>query len=233
MNSAHDVGGMHGFGPVRAEIDEPVFHADWERGAFVTHLLSIAQGAVGSLDSNRHAMERMGNVSYLQTSYYEHWLSGTTTRLVENGVITDDELQARLEAVRADPAGFALPAADGPDDLSRLVQAMVEHGGSTLREVEAEPFFAIGDEVVTGRDSPRGHTRLPRYARGRRGRIVLHHGAHVLPDASAHDLGECPEHLYTVRFEAGELWGEDADGRGCVHLDLWERYLSPADREDA
>ena len=231
MNSAHDVGGMHGFGAVTREENEPVFHAEWEKGAFVTHLLSIAQGIVGSLDSNRHAMERMGNVSYLSTAYYEHWLAGTTTRLIENGIITPDELQARVEAVRSEPERFAVPPADGPDELSKLVEGMIRFGGSTLREIDSEPRFAVGDAVVTTRRSPAGHTRLPRYARGRRGRIVLYHGAHVLPDTSAHDLGECPEPLYTVRFEATELWGEDVEGAGAVHLDLWESYLAPAGKE--
>jgi nitrile hydratase len=103
---------------------------------------------------------------------------------------------------------------------------MVKFGGSTLREVDSRPRFAVGDDVLTRNPNPHGHTRLPRYARGKRGRIVLHHGAHVLPDTNAHGLGECPEHLYTVRFEASELWGEDADGTGAVHIDLWESYLT-------
>jgi nitrile hydratase len=228
VNSAHDVGGMHGFGPVRLEENEPLFHADWERGAFATNIVAMAQGLTGPVDSNRHAIERMGNASYLGTSYYEHWLVGAAMRLVENGVITEDELHARVEAVRADPDRYALPPAQGPDELSDRVAGMIKHGGPTLREIDAEPAFAVGGEVVTSRRSPRGHTRLPRYARGRRGRIVLHHGAHVFPDTNAHDLGECPEHLYTVRFEASELWGGEAEGPSAVHIDLWESYLSPA-----
>ena len=228
MNSAHDVGGMHGFGPVVREEHEPVFHEDWERSTFATHILSIAQGLSGSIDSNRHSIERMGNLSYLTTSYYEHWLAGTQTRLIENGVFSEDELRARVEAVRRDPARYELPPAEGPDELSRLVEAVVKHGGPTLREIDAAPRFAVGDEVVTTRRSPKGHTRLPRYARGRRGHVVLHHGAHVFPDTNAHGLGECPEHLYNVRFEASELWGDDAEGPTAVHIDLWESYLSPA-----
>ena len=231
MNSVHDVGGMHGFGPVVHEEDEPVFHAEWEKGAVVTHLLSVAQGLAGSLDSNRHAIERMGNLNYLATGYYEHWLAATETRLIENGIITEDDLRARTEAVRADPEGFTMPPSDGPDELSQLAGAMLEFGASTLREIDSEPKFAVGDDVVTTRRSPGGHTRLPRYARGRRGRIVLYHGAHVFPDTNAHDLGECPEHLYTVRFEASELWGDNAEGRGTVNLDLWESYLAPAGKE--
>jgi len=222
---------MHGFGPVTREENEPVFHAEWEKSAFATSNLSLAQGLVGSLDSYRHAIERMGNLNYLSTSYYEHWVDATEMRLIENGVLTEDELRARTTAVRADPASFALVPAEGPDELSELVAAMIKFGASPLREIDSEPRFAVGDEVETTRRSPKGHTRLPRYARGSRGRIVLHHGAHVLPDTSAHDLGECPEHLYTVRFEASDLWGADADGPGAVHIDLWESYLSPAGEE--
>jgi nitrile hydratase len=223
---------MHGFGAVRREQNEPIFHAEWERGAFATHVLAIVQGLTGPVDANRHAIERMGNLNYLATSYYEHWLAGTTTRLIENGVITEEELQERIEAVRSDPAGFAVPPSDGrPDKLSELVAGAVKHGGSTLREIDREPRFAVGDEVLTTRRSPRQHTRLPRYARGRRGRIVLYHGAHVFPDTNAHDLGECPEPLYTVRFEAAELWGDDAEDRSAVSIDLWESYLAPAGKE--
>jgi nitrile hydratase beta subunit len=228
VNSLHDVGGMHGFGPVIAEQDEPVFHEDWEKGALVTHIVSIGQGLTGSLDSNRHAMERMGNLHYLASSYYEHWVAGTIMRLVENGVISEDELRERVEAVRADFDRYALPPAEGPDALSELMKGLLAHGGSTLREIDREPRFRVGDEVVTTRRSPRGHTRLPRYARGRRGTIVSYHGAHVFPDTNAHDLGECPEPLYGVRFEAEELWGEDGEARSAVYLDLWESYLAPA-----
>jgi nitrile hydratase subunit beta len=227
VNSAHDVGGMHGFGPIVREEDEPVFHADWERRVFALSQLVLVQGLVGSLDSFRHAMERMGNASYLSSSYYEHWLAGAQMRLIENGVITEDELRARTEAVRADPARFAMAPAEGPDELSALATGLVESGFPSLREIEPGPKFAAGDDVLTTRRSPTGHTRMPRYARGRRGSIVFHHGAFVFADASADGLGDCPEHLYTVRFDASELWDGSADGRGSVSLDLSESYLAP------
>jgi nitrile hydratase beta subunit len=222
---------MHGFGPIVREQDEPVFHADWERRVFALSNLVLVQGLIGSLDSFRHAMERMGNASYLSTSYYEHWLAGAQTRLIENGVITEDELRARTEAVREDPGRFAPPAAGGPDELSELVTGLAESGFSSLREIEPEPKFAVGDDVLTTHRSPTGHTRLPRYARGRRGSIVFHHGAFVFADASADGLGDCPEHLYTVRFDASELWDASADGCGSVSLDLSESYLAAAGEE--
>jgi len=224
---------MHGFGPITCEENEPVFHAEWEKRAFANTNLSLAQGKLGSLDSYRHAIERMGNLNYLSTSYYEHWFAAAEMRLIENDVITEKELRTRIEAVRTDPTSFALPPAEGPDELSELVAGMVKFGGVSLRQIDAEPRLAVGESVVTTRRSPKGYTRLPRYARGSRGRIVRHHGAHVFPDTSAHDLGECPEHLYTVRFEASELWGETAEGRSTVNLDLWESYLAPVGEEDA
>ncbi len=110
------------------------------------------------------------------------------------------------------------------------MEGAIAHGGPTLRETGQQPKFAVGDAVVTRKKNPHGHTRLPRYARGTRGNVVLYHGAHVLPDTSAHGLGECPEPLYTVRFEAAELWGEDAEKRDTVHIDLWESYLDCGER---
>ena len=231
MNSAHDVGGMHGFGPVVAEEDEPYFHAAWERSAFAVNLLGIGQGITGTLDSNRHSVERMGNVPYVSTSYYEHWMAGVERRLIENGILDDEELHARREAVRKDFDRYALPPAEGADGLTELARGMVKHGAPTLRTIEREPRFSVGDRVITSRRSPRSHTRLPRYARGRVGTIISYHGAHVLPDTNAHDLGECPEPLYCVCFEAAELWGTAAESPSAVNIDLWESYLEPAAEE--
>ena len=74
---------------------------------------------------------------------------------------------------------------------------------------------------------PRGHTRLPRYARGKRGVIHRCHGIHVFPDTHAHGQGEQPQPLYSVRFDARELWGEAAEREpGRAHRSLGE--LSPA-----
>jgi nitrile hydratase beta subunit len=232
VNSAHDVGGMQGFGPVVREENEPAFHDEWEKSVFAVVQMLLLSGRVGTVDGFRHAIERMGNATYLSTSYYEHWLAGAETLAIEHGVITVDELRARTEAVRKDPVSFALPRANGPDALSELAAEAVGAGFSGLRDVGSQPRFAVGDDVLTSRRNPTGHTRLPRYARGRRGRIAGHHGAFDLADTLALGPCECPEHLYAVRFEASELWGDSAaDGHGSVTIDLWESYLDPVDAE--
>ena len=231
VNSAHDVGGMQGFGPVVREENEPAFHEEWEKGVFAVAQMLLLSGLVGTVDGFRHAIERMGNANYLSTSYYEHWLAAAETLAIEHGVITMDELRARTEAVRKDPKSFELPRANGPDALSEMVAEAVRVGVSGLREVGSQPSFAVGDDVLTSRRNPTGHTRLPRYARGRRGRIAVHHGAFDLADTLALGPCECPEHLYAVRFEASELWGDSADGNGSVIIDLWESYLDPVDAE--
>ena len=87
------------------------------------------------------------------------------------------------------------------------------------------PRFAPGDRVRTSTVDPDHHTRLPRYARGKRGVIDRIHGVYVFPDANAHGEGEAPHALYSVRFEAAELWGPSGQARAPVLIDLWERYL--------
>ena len=225
MNSAHDVGGMQGFGPIPREANEPIFHAEWEKGVFAVSNLLLFSGLVGSVDGFRHAVERMGNANYLSTSYYEHWLAGAETLAMKHGVVTEEELRTRTEAVRNDPQLFALPLASRPDRLSELVAGFIRDGFSGMREIDNEPAFAVGDDVLTRRYNPSGHTRLPRYVRGRHGRIAKHHGAFDVADKLAEGIHECAEHLYSVRFDAAELWGDSADGRGAVNIDLWEGYL--------
>lgn len=98
MNSIHDCGGMEGFGPIVQEDDEPVFHHDWEARMFGLHW---AIGCLGNwnIDEIRHSIERMGNQHYLETPYYEHWLVCNEILLVEKGIISAEELQARRENI--------------------------------------------------------------------------------------------------------------------------------------
>jgi nitrile hydratase len=224
MNGVHDLGGLHGFGRVTREAHEPVFHADWERRVFAITRAARAQGLY-NIDESRRAIEEMPPARYLASSYYERWLASAETNLVEKGVITAEELAARVRELGARPdAPRPSPARPG---LADLVLAKLR-GRPAFRRPGGTPRFAVGDRVRTRNMHPRHHTRLPRYARGRRGVIAAVHGAFVFPDTNAHGGGEQPQPLYSVRLEAAELWAEAAEPRhACVYLDLWESYLEP------
>ncbi len=222
MNGAHDMGGMQGFGPVdpEPEADEPVFHAEWERRAFA---ITLAAGMLGrwNIDKSRYARERQNPADYLAHSYYENWLAGLETLLVESGLVTADELRTGKAGPSSDDAaGLRLP---DPETTERILLK----GGPTSMQLDAPPKFDVGDRVRVHNRNPLGHTRAPRYARGRQGVVHLHHGAHVFPDRSALGIRE-GQHLYSVRFSGRELWGAEAPARDTVHVDLWEPYLEPA-----
>ena len=233
MNGVHDLGGMHGFGPVEREADEPVFHAAWE-AVVVAIRRSRIMGRFFNIDEFRHGIERMDPARYLRSSYYERWLDGLTRVLVEKGVVTRRNWRsARRPFARGrrprPPARSQAPAARDPDDGDRLQNPLNFVPPSTARASNERPRYAPGDRVVTRSVHSPGHTRLPRYARGKPGVIHRLHGVHVFPDTNAHGLGERPQPLYSVRFDARALWGESAEPNHHVHLDLWESYLRPAD----
>lgn len=218
MNGIHDMGGMHGFGPVEREVNEPVFHAEWEARLFA---IRHAMGAWGkwNIDGSRYAREIIPPAEYLRMSYYERWLAGLVTQMIDAGLVTREEVQT------------GRPASGAPKLTPRLSPGDVEKvlaRSPSLRDVPVAAGFKPGDRVRTRNMHPVGHTRLPRYARGKTGTILRDHGVHVFPDTNAHGLGEQPQHLYSVRFEARELWGESGGAREAVHLDLWESYLERA-----
>ena len=218
MNGIHDLGGMHGFGPVDRDPNEPPFHGRWE--AAVVAIMRATRGArVYNIDEFRHAIERMPAARYLASTYFERWLDGILRILDEKGVVTAAEMDARTGALEAPRAPVARPAVD---------HTAMQHSDSPFRTTTAPSRFAPGDAVVGRNVHPTGHTRLPRYARGKRGVIAAVRGYHVFPDTHAHGLGEQPQHVYAVRFDARELWGEAAEPRQFVYLDLWESYLDPA-----
>jgi nitrile hydratase len=216
MNGIHDMGGMHGMGPVRPEPDEPVFHARWEARAFA---LARAMGAFGrwNIDASRHQRELIPPAEQLRMSYYERWLAGLTELLLKHGFVSPDELASG----KADPG----PARCTPALPAQKVAALVAHGSPASREARSPPRFRPGQPVRARNLNPTGHTRLPRYVRGKVGAIARVHGVFVFPDSNAHFRGESPQHLYSVRFEARELWGADATAPGAVYVDLWEDYL--------
>lgn len=219
MNGVHDMGGMHGFGPVRPEADEPVFHARWEARMFA---LSTTMGAWRrwNIDAFRHRIELLPPANYLGMSYYKKWLAAVVDLWIEAGLVTLEEVatgRSAPDSERQTPplTGDAVPAA-------------LAAGRSSRRETSVEPRFAPGDTVRAKNIHPTGHTRLPRYVRGRLGVIACGHGAHVFPDSNARFEGENPQTLYTVCFAARELWGDGTNMADAVYLDLWDSYLDPA-----
>jgi nitrile hydratase subunit beta len=224
MDGVHDLGGMQGFGPIAREENEPVFHAAWE-AAVLAMTRATGSRRLFNIDEFRHGIERMSPAHYLRATYYEKWLDGVTRLLVEKGVVSRSELEARVAFFEKKPDAPATAALSGPPPASVASNPAWFQG--VIRQTGAAPRFQPGDPVLTRQIHPHGHTRLPRYARGKRGVIHRVHGIHVFPDSNAHGLGEQPQPLYSVRFDAHELWGEAAEPNQVVHLDLWESYLLP------
>ncbi len=238
MTRPHDMGGRFGDGPVVPEPQGVVpFRADWHPGALA---LTVAAGGLGkwNIDVSRHAREKLSAHDYSRFSYYEKWVAALADLLVETGVITRRELAAGQ-------AGGASGPDSGPDSgttqaiTGELMAGMLARGAPTARDSADSadsaiaPLFSKGQAVRTvhpagNRLVKGGHTRLPQYAAGARGRILRLHGAHVLPDSNAHGLGEAAEPLYTVVFAASELWAGPEHPGDEVTLDLWQSYLEQA-----
>ncbi|HWW21037.1 MAG TPA: nitrile hydratase subunit beta [Steroidobacteraceae bacterium] len=219
MNGVHDMGGMHGLGPLEHPPNEPVFHAPWEARVFA---LRRAMGAwrKWNIDASRHAIEKLPASQYLSLDYFQRQFEAFLQMLVAAGFITPQEIvdgQARGAQERLTPAMNVDGAA-----------ALIRKGVPCRREAAVQAHFEVGQAVHTRNLQPSGHTRLPRYARDKVGTIDRCHGVFVYPDSNAHFLGEKPQPLYSVRFEARELWGPQASATDSVYLDLWEDYLEPA-----
>ena len=207
MNGIHDMGGMTCFGPIRREVDEPVFHADWERRVFAMNVAALA--VLGPVDRARHAVERMDPGLYLTTSYYEHWLAGIEIMTKDLGYVTDEEIVSGTVVIRKEISH--------PPPGAEMIEGLVRGGmPATRSDGRQEPVFKVGDQVRARNIEIHGHTRLARYVRGKLGTIERFHGVHAFPDTAAHDEGEMPQPLYNVRFEAKELWGANVERRDRV-----------------
>jgi len=213
MNGVHDMGGMHGFGPIIPEADEPIWHAPWE-----ARMYALARSA--GIPGMRQQIERMPPADYLRSSYYEKWLYALVENAIRLGVVTREE----VETGKPDPSS----PKGTPTLLADQVEDVMNRGRLSTRAVERQPAFQPDDMVRTRNIHPVTHTRLPRFARDKPGIITLLHGAHVYPDSVAQGQGENPQPLYTVEFRARDLWGEAANPRDTVRIDLWEDYLEPA-----
>jgi nitrile hydratase len=219
MNGVHDMGGMQDMGPVREEKKEPVFHHPWEGRVFAMY---IATGAwrKWNIDAARYMRELIPPAEYLRMSYYEKWYAGLVKLLEGRGLVAPGEIESGKPASGSSKATPPLTAGQVPTARHR--------GASTSRDVPMSARFQAGQPVRARVINPTGHTRLPRYARGKLGAIHLDHGVFVFPDTNALFQGEKPQHVYSVRFAARELWGDAAKPQDAVYIDLWEDYLEPA-----
>jgi nitrile hydratase len=206
------MGGMDGFGPIEREANEPVFHAEWERRMFA---LSFGIAAAVPMDDDhfRREVESLHPVTYLKASYYELWYRAFTAILCRRGVL-----------------GAMEPKGLNPPLTAAQVWPAIESGASTrMPAAGITARFAVGDAVVARNIHPTGHTRLPRYVRGKAGVIHAVRGVFSFADSNARGDGPCPQHLYAVAFAGEVLWGATG-GRDTVCLDLWDHYLDPAPR---
>ena len=203
-----DLGGQDVRGAIVPEPEGEIFHAPWEPRVMA---MVVAMGPTGmsNIDLNRSVRETLPN--YRDLSYYEIWLAALEKLALQKGLL-----------------GRSPPP---PKQVLRAETALgvIKKGFPVLRSTTRPARFSIGDRVRTAAVAPPHHTRLPGYARGKVGVIELVHGAHVFPDTNAHELGESPQWLYTVAFDAQELWGEDGRSqRSRVSVDAFEPYLEPA-----
>jgi len=216
MNGVHDMGGMQGFGPVRPESNEPVFHAPWE-GRVITMVLAIAAWGRFGADQRRHVRELIPPAEFLSMSYYQIWYTGLIANMLDAGMVTREEVERGTPAVGSAKLTPALSAARVPTFFA--------NGAPKKRNVAAAANFRVGQRVRARNINPPTHTRLPRYARGKSGVVTRDHGIFVFPDTNASFQGEKPQHLYSVRFAARELWGAQAKPKDSVYIDMWDDYL--------
>ena len=214
MNGVHDMGGMHGFGPVEPEANEPPFHEAWE-GRVLAMQRAMRYTRTFTIDMSRAAQERLPARVYLSVSYYHRWALGLERNALEKGLIDADEVAAG-HALRP---GKPVPRMT-KDDLEGAFSR-----GSFFRPTDTQPRFKPGDRVRTRHVNPSTHTRLPRYARGRAGIVEAIRGCHVFPDSVTTGGGESPQWLYTVVFDGRELWGDNADSTLKVSIEAFEPYL--------
>jgi nitrile hydratase len=217
-NTIHDMGGMHGFGPVEVEADEPVFHEPWE-GRVLAMQRSMGYTGLWTIDGGRHSLETLPPVTYLMASYYQRWFLGLEKRVVAFGLVGEDEIKAGRSLRPGRRLNRTLTVADVPNTTRR---------GNFERPAPAQAKFKAGDRVRTRNKNPTTHTRLPRYARDKLGTVETVRGCHVYPDTAALGDHEHAEWLYTVVFTARELWGEAADALVKVAIEAFEPYLEPA-----
>jgi nitrile hydratase beta subunit len=219
VNGIHDMGGRHGMGAIPYEKNEPVFHESWEGRVYALNRAMRAHRK-WTLDIDRHALEVLPPEDYLRLSYYERWLRRLEIQMIQYGIATTAEIESGKAAPGSPKVTPALTMAGAARFAVRTIPSRVDPA--------VRPRFKVGHGVRTKNFHPTGHTRLPLYARGKRGVIARDHGVYLFPDTAAHDHGDKRQHVYSVRITARELWGPQASSRDSVYLDMWDDYLERA-----
>ncbi|MEO8644056.1 nitrile hydratase subunit beta [Pseudomonas sp.] len=217
MDGFHDLGGFQGFGKVPHTINSMsyklVFKEDWEHLAYGLMFVGADQLKKFSVDEVRHAVERLDVRQHVGSRYYERYVIATATLLVEQGVITQDELDKAL--------GSTFKLANPPHDKGRPA-------------ITGRAPFEVGDRVTVRDEYVAGHVRMPAYVRGKEG-VIRHRTSEkwAFPDAIGHgDKSAAHQPTYHVEFRVKDLWGDAADD-GFVVVDLFESYLDKADTKQA
>jgi nitrile hydratase subunit beta len=220
VDGIHDMGGMQGWGTVQYDPEEPAFTAPWQGRAFAVCLLSMNRLTGRNLDAMRHALERLNPIQYLENGYYGRWLLMAETLLTDSGVIAEGAVDARARKLRGEDV-------TEPPDPELSKPDYQPAGPGSLRQIDEPPRFKVGQHVRAKDLHPTGHTRLPRYVRGRVGTVERILPAAVLPDTNAHFIAENAQHCYAVAFDSKDLWGPDAEAF-VLNLDLFDSYLEAA-----
>ena len=221
MDGIHDLGGKEDYGPIEVDADESPFHEDWEGREWGIAQCARTPGV--TIDWWRHCRELIMPEDYLGRPYFDSWAQTDFSTYVEAGWISEEEISAGKSLSKDIDYGEPAVAMT----LKQVLQEDHDHAVRFDGEIETPPIFAVGQQVMTSRHGNSGHTRLPQYARDRRGTVHAYHGAHVFPDLSAQGV-EIHQHCYSIMFEASELWPEAKWSQDKVFLDLWESYLAEA-----
>ncbi|MDE0155634.1 MAG: nitrile hydratase subunit beta [Gammaproteobacteria bacterium] len=219
MNGIHDIGGMDNIGPVNIEKDEPVFHEDWESRVYAMTLATMGAG-IFVTDEVRYVTETIPPADYLTFKYYEKWLYSLERMMLQKNMVTPEELESGEVSAPELTAGIEAAS------LERMAYGM-KNRMPVFVDADIQPRFKAGDAIIARNINPPHHTRIPRYIRGRRGVVEMDHGIFLLPDTNAHGGPDKPQHVYSVRFSARELWGNDAPANDSLYIDLFDDYMDP------
>lgn len=221
MDGMHDLGGMHGFGPVPIEQQNYVFRYDWQRRAFAL-VQALASPTPYCADQHRQEIERIQPLDYLRLDYFERWVIATEALIEQAGLVSRTELATGKQEFSVDLAKHR------PVSSAELIAAMKAGVRLAYPPETKQPRFAAGQAAKVRLNCSEGHTRVPRYLRGHIGRVVADTGVFQFADAVAAGRGPSPERCYTLVFSARLLWGDATEVDDDIYADLWEPYLEPA-----